>query len=113
MTTDDILRIAITRPRVFEVHLVRLFGVGHLEARAALRELKDAGHLVGSRRKGYSFGYLHAVLDRIEQGGTVTAADLAAHFGILPDCLEQALAELSDAGRITNGPGGHRISTEL
>ncbi|MBC2639666.1 MULTISPECIES: hypothetical protein [unclassified Rhodococcus (in: high G+C Gram-positive bacteria)] len=113
MTHDDIIRLSMRQDRFGEHYVAQLFNVGHSEVRAMLRELADAGHPVGTRRRKYSFGHLDAVCARIEQTGTVTASDLAKYFGVLPECLERGLSELTETGRIISAPDGYQISPTL
>lgn len=113
MTHDDIIQLSTCKGRFREYYVAKLFGVKYSEARAMLRELAGAGHLVGTRYTGFSFGHLDAVVARIEQVGTVTAADLAEYFGVLSECLERGLSELTQTGRIITGPNGYQISPEL
>jgi hypothetical protein len=58
VTPDDVIGVAKQRPRVFEHYLAVRFDVPHREVRTMLRELADAGHLVGGRRRGYGLAEL-------------------------------------------------------
>ncbi|EID80800.1 MULTISPECIES: hypothetical protein [Rhodococcus] len=107
---DQIIQLATRRPYVLENYVATQLGVGHHVARHTLRELEQTGHLIGTRRRGYSFGYLSAILDRIEQVGSASGRDLAEHFGILPHCIAPALAALVDAGQISESSDGYQIS---
>ena len=58
MTPDDVIGVAKQRRRIFEHYLAERFGVPHREVRTMLRELADAGHLIGGRRRGYALAEL-------------------------------------------------------
>lgn len=110
---DQIIQLAMRRPFVLENYVATQLGVGHHLARRALRELEQTGHLIGTRRRGYSFGYLNAILDRLEQVGSASGRDLAEHFGVVPHAIAPVLAALVDAGQISEGLDGYQISPKL